>query len=342
MRSRFDALILVSFGGPEGMDDVIPFLENVLRGKNVPPERMAAVARHYERFGGISPINQQNRDLIAALQARFAKDGPDLPIYWGNRNWHPMLADTISRMADDGIERALAFVTSAYGSYSGCRQYLENIDAASEVVTAQGKRPPAIKKLRVYFNHPCFIEANADNLRLALENISPDRRRRVRVLFSAHSIPTAMADGCLYEKQLRETAALVAKAAGAENFEVDRYELVYQSRSGPPGQPWLEPDVLDRMRELASSGDDAFVIQPIGFISDHMEVKFDLDIQARELADELGVELARAATVGTHPAFIEMIRQLVLEELEGAEMQSLGEMGLLPEQCRTGCCPSGR
>jgi len=319
------------------MDDVIPFLENVLRGKNVPPERMAAVARHYERFGGISPINQQNRDLIAAIESRFAIDGPDLPIYWGNRNWHPMLADTLSQMSDDGIERALAFVTSAYGSYSGCRQYLENIDIASEVVAERGRRPPAIKKLRIYFNHPGFIEANADNLRIALKKFSPDRRGPVRVLFSAHSIPMAMADGCLYEKQLKETAALVAKAAGADNHEV-----VYQSRSGAPSQPWLEPDVLDRMRELAGSGDDAFVIHPIGFISDHMEVKFDLDIQASELADELGVELVRAATVGTHPAFIDTIRQLVLEELEGTERLSRGEMGLLPEQCRTGCCPSGR
>lgn len=329
------------------MDDVIPFLENVLRGKNVPPERMAAVAKHYERFGGISPINQQNRDLIAAIESRFAIDGPDMPVYWGNRNWHPMLADTLSQMSDDGIERALAFVTSAYGSYSGCRQYLENIDNAGKVAAERGKNPPAIKKLRVYFNHPGFIEANADNLRIALEKISPHRRGRVRVLFSAHSIPMAMADGCLYEKQLKETAALVAKAAAAEkyeieNYEIENYEVVYQSRSGPPSQPWLEPDVLDRMRELAGTGEDTFVIQPIGFISDHMEVKFDLDIQASELAEELGVELVRAATVGTHPAFIDLIRQLVLEELEGAEKLSLGELGLLPEQCQTGCCPSGR
>jgi ferrochelatase len=301
----YDAILLVSFGGPEGMDDVLPFLENVLRGRNVPRERMLQVAHHYELFGGVSPINSQNRKLIAALQEELEANGPQLPIYWGNRNWHPMLAETMQQMADDGIRNALAFVTSAYSSYSSCRQYLEDIQRAREAV---GPAAPNVDKIRSFYDHPGFIEANSANLRAALNQIPEARRALAQIAFTAHSIPRTMADNCAYESQLQETAELIAKGTGHT-----LWRLVYQSRSGPPAQPWLEPDILDHLKELRWSGTTDVVIAPSGFVSDHMEIVYDLDTEARQLCEQLGLNMVRAKTAGTHPAFVKMIRELILE-----------------------------
>jgi ferrochelatase len=335
MNQTYDALLLVSFGGPEGMQEVMPFLENVLRGRNVPAERMRAVAHHYELFGGVSPINEQNRALMAALKDDFAASGLKLPIYWGNRNWHPLLADTLREMADDGIEHALAFVTSAYSSYSGCRQYRENIERARAEV---GERAPRVDKLRVFYNHPGFVEPNAENLRAALEQIPSERRREARVAFSAHSIPMSMATNCDYQAQLLETCLLVAERAGHENWR-----LVFQSRSGAPTQAWLEPDILDYLRELKREGARDVVIAPVGFISDHMEVLYDLDIEARQLSEELQLNMIRAATVGTHPTFIKMIRQLILERLDANPLRlALGTRPASHDVCPTDCCLMNR
>jgi ferrochelatase len=303
--SDYDALLIVSFGGPEGMDDVIPFLENVLRGRNVPRERMLSVARHYELFGGVSPINQQNRNLIAALEKELESNGPKLPIYWGNRNWHPLLGETLSRMAADGIQNALAFVTSAYSSYSSCRQYLQNISDAQAGV---GPRAPRVEKLRAFYNHPLFIEANVDRVRTAWEQL--DDQTATQLVFTAHSIPESMAANCDYTTQLLETGSLIAQA-----LRIDNWQLVYQSRSGSPSQPWLGPDITDHLKALHLRGITAVVVAPIGFVSDHMEVVYDLDVEAQRVAKELGLRMLRAATAGTHPAFVKMIRELVLERI---------------------------
>jgi ferrochelatase len=302
----YDALLIVSFGGPEGMDDVIPFLENVLRGRNVPRERMLQVAHHYELFGGVSPINQQNRDLIAALEKELERNGPRLPIYWGNRNWHPLLPDTVDRMAADGVENALAFVTSAYSSYSSCRQYLQNISDAQAQV---GPSAPRIEKLRVFYNHPLFIEANVDHVRDVWPQLVDSAS--AHLVFTAHSIPELMAKNCDYVAQLAETGSLIARALNIENWE-----LVYQSRSGSPSQPWLGPDVSDHLRALAHAGVKDVVVAPIGFVSDHMEVVYDLDYEAQKVAQELGMNFVRARTAGTHPAFVKMIRELMLERID--------------------------
>jgi ferrochelatase len=321
-----DAVLVVSFGGPEGQDDVIPFLENVLRGRHVPRERLERVAQHYRRFGGVSPINGQTRALIVALEADLAANGLSLPVYWGNRNWHPLLADTVRQMADDGVRQALAFVTSPYASYSGCRHYLEDIVRARVVV---GDRAPRIDKLRVFYNHPGFVGPNADNLRAAMAQAGS-----APVVFTAHSIPVSMAATSEYVAQLRETARLVAKLAGAPDWQ-----LVYQSRSGPPSQPWLEPDIGDHLRALPRVGVGEVVVAPIGFVSDHMEVVYDLDVEARGLAEELGVTWVRAATVGVAPAFVAMIRQLVQERLDpSAPRLAVGDHGPYHDVCSAGCC----
>jgi ferrochelatase len=319
MKTDYDALLLVSFGGPEGMDDVIPFLENVLRGRNVPRERMLQVAHHYELFGGVSPINQQNRELIAALKKELETNGPQLPIYWGNRNWHPLLPYTLRQMAADGIQNALAFVTSAYSSYSSCRQYLQNIaDAQAEV----GPGAPRVEKLRAFYNHPLFIEANVDHIREALGQIDAP----VSLVFTAHSIPESMAANCDYATQLGETGGLIAQA-----LDVDSWQLVYQSRSGPPSQPWLGPDICDHLRALKLAGVTNVVVAPIGFVSDHMEVVYDLDVEARRVCDEIGLKMVRARTAGTHPAFVRMIRELMLERIEDR---------VPPSICAPDCCLS--
>jgi ferrochelatase len=332
MATNYDALLVVSFGGPEGPEDVLPFLENVLRGKNVPRERMLQVAEHYQHFGGVSPINAQNRALIAAVQAEFAAAGPKLPIYFGNRNWHPMLAETLRQMRAEGVQRALAFFTSAFSSYSGCRQYRENIAAAQAEV---GEGAPQIDKLRMFFNHPGFIEPMIERTRAALLQIEPPRTAEAHLLFTAHSIPLSMAQNCQYEAHFREASRLVAASVGRSNWR-----LVYQSRSGPPTQPWLEPDVGDALAEIAAAnGPRDVVVIPIGFISDHMEVMYDLDEEAKLKAEALGLNLVRAGTVGTHPRFVRMIRELVEERLtDSPNRLALGSLGPSHDVCPVDCC----
>jgi ferrochelatase len=326
----YDAILVVSFGGPEGMDDVMPFLENVLRGRNVPRERMLGVAKHYELFGGLSPINAQNRNLIAALRETLEAKGPQLPIYFGNRNWHPMLVDTLRQMQHDGVKNALAFVTSAYSSYSSCRQYLEDIERARESV---GPNAPRVEKLRAFYNHPGFIDANVANIRAALERIPNADRTKTELVFTAHSIPSSMAQHCDYETQLRETGRLIGGALGT-----GQWQLAFQSRSGSPSRPWLGPDVCEHLRALQAAGAKDVVVAPIGFVSDHMEIVYDLDTEAMTLARELGLNMVRAATAGTHPLFVLMIRELILERIDPtSERRSLGSDGPRGE-CQPGCC----
>jgi protoporphyrin/coproporphyrin ferrochelatase len=330
---NYDAILILSFGGPEQPEDVMPFLENVLRGKNVPRERMLEVAEHYYHFGGKSPINEQNRQLIAALKVELAQHGPPLPVYWGNRNWHPMLADTMRQMKAEGVRHALAFVTSAYSSYSSCRQYREDIGRAQREV---GEDAPTVDKIRVFYNHPGFVEAIVDSVRHALAKIPQERRGAAQLIYTAHSIPLTMAQSCDYEQQLHETAELVATELGH-----DQWRLVYQSRSGPRAQPWLEPDILDYLHDLAPpAGPADVIIAPIGFVSDHMEILFDLDTQAAALCAKLGLPMVRAKTVGTHPRFVRMIRELICERLsESGNRPALGGFGPRPDVCAPGCCP---
>ncbi|MCC6588775.1 MAG: ferrochelatase [Bryobacterales bacterium] len=326
MNHPYDALLVVSFGGPEKRDDVVPFLENVLRGRNVPRARLLEVAGHYYHFDGRSPINQQNRDLIAALQAHLDRSGPHLPIYWGNRNWRPLLADTIRQMRDDGVKRALAFVTSVFSSYSGCRQYRENIEAARDEV---GAGAPIIDKIRPFYNHPLFLEAMADRVREALP--------AAELVFTAHSVPTSMAIDARYIPQLTEACMQVATLVG-----INRWSLAWQSRSGPPTQLWLEPDISAYLRNRADTGDrSSVVIAPIGFLSDHIEVLWDLDVEAAATCRELGIPMRRCPTVGTHPKFVEMIRELILERLEPQrERRALGSHPPCGDICPPHCCPA--
>jgi ferrochelatase len=301
--SGYDALLLVSFGGPEGPDDVIPFLENVTRGRDVPRTRLAAVGEHYYRFGGISPINQQCRELKTAIEADFAAHGLDVPVYWGNRNWTPYLADAVLRMRDDGVRRAAAFVTSAYSCYSCCRQYLEDIERAR--VDVRGA--PEIDKLRVYCNHPGFVEPFIEATRAALGGLPGD----APLVFTAHSVPLAQPGRARYEAELADVARVVRDRAAPGR----PWAVVYQSRSGPPAQPWLEPDICDHLERLHAAGTEAAAVVPIGFVSDHMEVKYDLDVEAEALAAKLGMRLVRVATPGTHPRFVAMVRELFVERI---------------------------
>ena len=327
----YDALLVVSFGGPEKTEDVIPFLENVLRGRNVPRERMLEVAEHYYHFGGRSPINDQNRELVAALRKRL-----DLPVYWGNRNWHPMLADTLRQMKKDRIRYALAFATSAFSSYSGCRQYREDIAKAQAEIAAETEEVPIIvHKLRTFSNHPLFIETMADRTAAAFERIPEERRAQAALVFTAHSVPVAMAQSSAYEPQLRDAARLVAQRAG----HVD-WTLVFQSRSGPPAQPWLEPDIRDWLRGERPRD---VVVVPLGFISDHMEVLYDLDTEAAQLCVELGINMVRAGTAGTHPKFLAMIDELIRERTyPGTPRRFEGTLGASPDDCPQTCCVGAR
>ena len=337
-KAGYDAILIVGFGGPEKMDDVLPFLENVLRGRNVPRERMLEVAEHYRHFGGVSPINQQVRDLIAALKPELEAAGIGLPVYWGNRNWHPMLADTVRAMTDAGVKQALGVVLAGYSSYSSCRQYREDIIKAREEA---GSDAPRIDKMRVFYNHPLFIEANAGRVRAAINALPEDRRSDFRVAFTAHSIPLLMANHCNYVRQLTETSRLVAKALGVGE---ERWSLVYQSRSGRPADPWLEPDILDHIHDLSTQGIKELIIHPVGFLSDHMEVMFDLDEEALHLCHEKGITLKRSATVGTHPAFVTMLRELIDERINGGrERRAIGEFGPNHDVCPADCCmtPAG-
>ena len=334
----YDAFVLVSFGGPEGPDDVMPFLRNVTAGRGVPDERLAAVAEHYDEFGGISPINQQNRDLLAAVEKEFAARGVGLPVYWGNRNWDPYLTGTVAAMKADGVRRALAFVTSAYSSYSSCRQYLDDIAAARDQA---GPDAPQIDKLRQFYNHPGFIGPFADAAAAAARSLPAGAD--YELVFTAHRIPTGMAAaagprGGAYQAQLAEAARLVAAELGYER----PWHLAYSSRSGPPSVPWLEPDINDLLAELADGGARAVVVVPVGFVSDHMEVRFDLDIEAAQTAGRLGLAYARAATPGTDPRFVSMITDLVLERTGGAPVAALGTLGPGPDACPDGCCGLGR
>ncbi len=318
-----DAVLVLSFGGPEGPDDVMPFLANVTRGRNVPDERLAVVAEQYAIFGGRSPINDQNLSLIGALRNELTLAGFDLPIYFGNRNWDPYLRDTVLKMKADGIGHALVFATSAFGSYSGCRQYRENLQGA--VVDIED--PPALQKLRLFYNHPGFIEA-------AAARVTDVFRPGQRLVFTAHSIPNSMAASSDYEAQLTEAAGLIADRIG---YQGD-WDLVYQSRSGPPQVPWLEPDISDH---LAAVKADVCLV-PLGFISDHTEVLYDLDFLAKQTAVDLGLNMVRAQTVGTHPRFIAMIRELIEEQLNATPRLFLGNSGAWPDECPEGHCVAKR
>jgi ferrochelatase len=330
----YDALLFVSFGGPERPEDVMPFLENVTRGRGVPRERLEAVAEHYHHFGGKSPINDQNRALIARVDEELKSHGINLPIYFGNRNWAPFLGDAVAQMQRDGVQRALGFITSAYSSYSGCRQYLGDIEQAR----AELPGAPLIEPLRRFFNHPGFVDACVDLVRTAYDElgarIGTSARATARLVFTAHSIPTSMASTSDYEKQLRANAALICERLGHAHWD-----LVWQSRSGPPQVPWLEPDILDHLRALREQNVPGVVIAPIGFLSDHVEVLYDLDEEARDTCQELGLPMVRAATVGTHPRFVQMIRELVLERMRGLPLQSTGPLPPCPHVCAPGCCP---
>ncbi len=330
----YDALLFLSFGGPEGMDDVIPFLENVSRGRHIPRERLLEVAEHYYHYGGVSPINAQNRALIAALEAEFDAHGLTLPIYFGNRNWHPMLADTLRRMQDDGVKRALVFATSAFSSYSGCRQYRENVVNA---LLELGEHEIAFDKIRVFYNHPGYVRPMAETIRAALASFPDERRAGVEVVFTAHSIPDSMACNCDYEVQLQDACRLVAEEAGVANWR-----LCYQSRSGAPHIPWLEPDIIDQLDMLHEAGSNDVIVSPIGFISDHLEVLYDLDDEAKHHADELGMTMVRGATVGTDPEFVSMIRELIVERMtNNPERRALGLRGPNHDICPVNCCLSG-
>ncbi|NUT37041.1 MAG: ferrochelatase [Hamadaea sp.] len=336
-----DAFLLLSFGGPEGPDDVMPFLRNVTAGRGVPEERLLEVVEHYQHFGGVSPINEQCRALLREVERDFREQGVELPLYWGNRNWHPMLADTLARMRDDGVEHAVAFATSAYAGYSSCRQYLEDIAAARATV---GPGAPEVTKLPHFFDRPGFVEPHVDAVREALAKVGPD----AHLVFTAHSIPVSMArtagpEGQLYEAQLRETARLVAERVDPSLS----WDLVWQSRSGPPHIPWLKPDVNDFLRTLKERGTTAVVVSPIGFVSDHLEVVWDLDTEAAATAAELRLAYARAATPGTDPRFVRMITELVRAELpdhrtapsDARPTQSLGTLSTV-RTCGAGCCPA--
>jgi ferrochelatase len=352
----YDAILLASFGGPEGQDDVIPFLRNVTRGRGIPDERLEEVAHHYRAFGGISPINEQNRQLKAALESELARRGIDLPVLWGNRNWAPFIADAVADAHSRGFTKLIAIGTSAYSSYSSCRQYREDYALALETTERVGDIQ--IDKVRQFFDHPGFvqpfIEGVAQGLReAAAAGFSP---AETHVLFSTHSIPSTDAaksgppergfgDGGAYEAQHLAVAEVVmASVSTSSTREVD-WSLVYQSRSGPPSQPWLDPDINDAMRELADAGTRAFVIVPLGFVSDHMEVKWDLDTEAVETAAELGVFATRVPTPGIHPAYVSGLIDLVLERVNGTateERPALTDLGPWYDVCRSGCCENVR
>ena len=336
----YDALLWLSFGGPEGPDDVMPFLENVTRGRGVPPERLAAVAEHYHHFGGVSPINELNRQAIAAVGDELEKTGLDLPVYFGNRNWHPMVEDTLERMSTDGVSSALVFPTSAYGGYSACRQYDEDIARARAAV---GEGAPRLTKLRQFFDHPLFVAAFADAVRQAHDRADGQYTRTV---FVAHSIPTAAdhasgppgSGGQRYSQQVAEASRLVAEQAGVAD-----YDLVWQSRSGSGQVPWLEPDIVDHVDRLHADGYDGIVVCPVGFVSDHLEVVWDLDNEAAERAQEHGMAFARAATPNGDPRFAELVVELAREHLAGVSTRKLSDFpraGCTTNgaPCAVGCC----
>ncbi|MCC2312877.1 ferrochelatase [Cellulomonas sp. zg-B12] len=348
----YDAVLLFSFGGPNGPDDVLPFLRNVTVGKNIPDERLADVAEHYHHFGGRSPINEQNLALRAALQDELRRRGLDVPVVWGNRNWEPYTRDALTEARAAGARRIVALVTSAYSSYSGCRQYRENLwTALDEVATPDGE-PLVVDKARSYFNHPGFVQANVDAVVEAYEG-TPADAAWPRLVFVTHSIPDTMEDasrvaGASYREQHLDVARTVADAAGQRLGRGVEWDLAYCSRSGPPSQPWLEPDVNDHLAVLAAAGTTSVVLSPIGFVSDHMEVAFDLDTEALETARELGMTAVRADSVGVREPFVRGLADLLLERAAIARADDAGlprpaeaTVGQLPpfrSVCVPGCC----
>ncbi|WP_035797601.1 ferrochelatase [Kitasatospora mediocidica] len=357
----YDALLLLSFGGPEAPEDVVPFLENVTRGRGIPKERLAEVGKHYFLFGGVSPINAQNRELLAALREDFAAHGLCLPVYWGNRNWAPYLIDTLREMANDGHRRIAVLATSAYAGYSGCRQYRENLADALARLAEEGLPTLTVDKLRHFYNHPGFVRPMIDATLAALAELPADTRDGARLAFTTHSIPLSMAEssgapddpargtpGGAYVAQHLEVARLVAEAVAEATGVADRpWELVFQSRSGAPHIPWLEPDICDHLDALHADGASAAVMIPIGFVSDHMEVKYDLDTEAADHAAKLGLPVARAATVGADPRFTAAVRGLLLERAavergSAVERCALGAFGASHDVCAVACCPNPR
>lgn len=358
MTDPYDAVLLVSFGGPEQPEDVVPFLENVTRGRGIPRERLEEVGQHYFLFGGKSPINDQNRALIAAIETDFSAHGIDLPVYWGNRNWSPYLADAVEQMAADGVRRALCLVTSAYSSWSSCRQYRENLAAAVDALP-DGLEAPRLDKVRAYYNHPGFVAATVEGVLASLADLPDDVRDLARLVFVTHSIPLTMnddsgPDGGAYAAQHLDVAAVVAQQVADATGVAHPHELVYCSRSGSPRTPWLEPDVNDRLEEIAAGPDTpaAVVLIPVGFVSDHMEVVYDLDTEALATAARLGIPARRSSSAGTHPAFIAALRDLVLERSaaergEDVSRAVVGTRGPVRDSCPVNCCigepaPAGR
>lgn len=333
MTDSYDALLVVSFGGPERPEDVVPFLENVTRGKNVPRERILEVADHYALFDGVSPSGAQLRALLTSLVGQLNAHGPDLTVYWGNRHWHPLLIDTLRDMADDGVRRALAFVTSPFGSYAGCRQYLEAIEQARSEI---GPNAPEVHKLRLFYNHPLFIEAVADRAAEALARLAKPERDAARLVFTAHSLPVAMARASAYEAQLAEACRLVAERLGR-----GKWHLCYQSRSGPPSQPWLGPELGQQIVAWHQGGElQSLVLAPIGFLLENMELVYDLDVEIGALCKRLGATMVRAGAVGNHPGLVEMIRLLADERIDPTRPRlALGTHGPSHDVCPENCCP---
>jgi len=346
--SPYDAVLLVSFGGPERREDVVPFLENVTRGRGIPRERLEEVGQHYFRLGGRSPINDQNRAFMTAIEEDFAGAGIEVPVYWGNRNWAPYLTDTVRQMRDDGVQRAACFLTSAYSSYSGCRQYREDLaEAVGEVDGA-----PALDRLRHYFNHPGFVETNVDATLAALADLPDQARDGAHLVFVTHSVPEAMNDrsgprGGAYVGQHRSVVAEITDRVHQETGRRHPQQLVYCSRSGSPETPWLEPDVNDHLESLAEAGAPGVVIVPVGFVSDHMEVIWDLDTEALGTAEELGLPAARAATPGIDPRFVAVVRDLLLERAAAErggrpDRCTVGSLTPTADRCPLGCCANPR
>ncbi len=352
MTAAHDAFLLLGFGGPEGPDDVMPFLENVTRGRGIPRERLLDVSHHYLALGGVSPINAQNRALLASLGAAFRERGIDLPLYWGNRNWVPYVAPTLERIARDGHRRVLALATSAYASYSGCRQYREDVARGLAETGLDGRL--AVDKLRLYFDHPGFIEPFGEGLAAAVADLAAEGvpATETRVIFTTHSIPLAMAEASgprgrfdadgAYVAQHRAAIELVVASARRRGADVPPWRLVYQSRSGSPHVPWLEPDVNDALRAEHAAGVRAAVVVPLGFVSDHVEVVWDLDHEARETCDQLRMRFRRVATPGAHPAFVAGVAQLVANRMNGQPGAALSALGPWPSVCAAGCCANPR
>jgi ferrochelatase len=348
----YDAILLASFGGPEGQDDVIPFLRNVTRGRGIPEERLEEVAHHYRAFGGISPINDQNRELKAALEAELERRGIDLPVIWGNRNWTPYLRDALTEANERGFTKLIAIGTSAYSSYSSCRQYREDYAIALDETGLGGVIE--IDKVRQFFDHPGFVQPFIDGVKQGLADVAAKgfTPEQTHVLFSTHSIPSTDAaksgpasrgfgpDGAYAAQHLA-----VAEVVMTESGDGQDWSLVYQSRSGPPSMPWLEPDINDSITELAAKGVKAVVIVPLGFVSDHMEVKWDLDTEAMETSEEHGVFAVRVPTPGVHAAYVTGLVDLVLERRDGvpvADRPAMTDLGPWYDVCRPGCCENVR